>query len=325
MRFFVTGATGFIGTHLCHRLIREGHEVVALIRNPNKTKGLPRTGVTPFKGDLSLFKDKDLPLPPCDVVIHLAGIVAAKTLREYHEINCQAVIDLVECLKQQKWEPKRLLFASSLAAAGPSPINGPLKEIDTPHPIDPYGRAKWEAEQYLWEVPFPITSFRPSVVFGPGDPACLTLFKLANAHLGLKVWRLNQQISYIDVDDLVDSILKMAQENSHQHKTYFVSYKTPTDIEELWETISETLNKKVFVVPIPQFVLFAAMAGGTFLSKIIPFKNQLDLKQYKQMTVPAFLCSSEALQNDLQWHPQNDLRACIKKTVLGYKKDGWLR
>ena len=324
MKFLVTGATGFIGQHLCHRLVNDGHEVVALVRNPEKASGLPKKGVTHLKGDLSLFKDKNLKLPPCDFVVHLAAVVSAKTVQEYHDVNYQAVVDLIECLKRQSWEPQRFLFCSSLAAAGPSPMDQPLEENHLPRPIDPYGRAKWEAEQYLWDTPFPITSFRPAVVFGPGDPAFLTLFKMANKHFGFKIWSLDQQISYIYVDDLVEGIIKMSQDVTQQHKTYFVAYKTHTSATQLWKMLSKTLKKKIYVIPAPKLLLFSIMVGGTLLSKIIPFKNQLDIKQYQQFTKPAFLCSSEALQKDLNWNPQYDLRACIEKTVAGYQEAGWI-
>lgn len=78
MRFLVTGATGFIGTHLCHRLVADGHQVVALVRTPGKAHRLPAEGVEVLHGDLSLFQDGALELQPCDVVIHLAAVIAGK-------------------------------------------------------------------------------------------------------------------------------------------------------------------------------------------------------------------------------------------------------
>jgi len=72
VRVFVTGATGFIGHHLCRRLRERGDEVVALVRSPSKIARLPE-GVEPFRGDLSTFADPSTVFPRCDVVVHLAG------------------------------------------------------------------------------------------------------------------------------------------------------------------------------------------------------------------------------------------------------------
>src|SRR5262245_57979690 len=139
MRVFVTGATGFIGAHLCRALVAGGHQVVALVRDPKKAAAeLPATGVEALAGDLSVFDRADLVLPACDVVIHLAGVVAADTLDQYQAINHEAVRSLVRALGRQAWRPRRFLFASSLAAVGPSASRAPRTERDPAEPIEPY-------------------------------------------------------------------------------------------------------------------------------------------------------------------------------------------
>jgi nucleoside-diphosphate-sugar epimerase len=140
LRILVTGGTGFIGRHLCRRLVERGDHVVALVRSPSKTTHLP-AGVETLTGDLSLFADPNVELPPFDVVVHLAGVVAADRPAEYEAINFTAVRDVVGCLARQKWKPARLLFASSLAAAGPSPLDIELTEADVLRPIETYGVA----------------------------------------------------------------------------------------------------------------------------------------------------------------------------------------
>src|SRR5438046_8293324 len=112
MKVFVTGATGFIGQHVCRALAARGDALVAMVRRPDKASTLP-AGTEMFVGDLSRFSAPDAVLPECDVVIHLAGVVAAKKSDEYDAINFVAVKSLVDCLSRQAWTPKRVLFASS--------------------------------------------------------------------------------------------------------------------------------------------------------------------------------------------------------------------
>jgi nucleoside-diphosphate-sugar epimerase len=324
MKFFVTGATGFIGGHLCRRLLAEGHEVSALVRSPDKARGLTAAGAVMVRGDLSVFRDPGFAIPECDVVIHLAGIIAAEKLSDYDRINFQGVRDLVECLQRQPWKLRRLVFASSLAAAGPSPYDSALTETDPPAPIDPYGRAKLAAEKILAEAPFPTTAFRPALVFGPHDPATLTIYKSARNGVGMAAWGRPQQLSFVDVADLVEAILLMSQDPAPGHKVYFVSHPNVMDIRKLWRSMGEVFGKKVLVVALPRPVLYVAMLVSTLGAAIFKYTNQLDKKQYRQIAAPAFVCSSATLRQDLGWTPTRDLDESIRVAVAGYREAGEL-
>ncbi len=313
MKVLVTGATGFIGSHLVHRLVRDGHGVVALVRDRSKAGDLP-AGVEVLDGDLSLFENVRTKLPACDAVIHLAGVVAADRIEDYDRINFVAVKHLVACLERQSWKPKRLLFASSLAAAGPSET--PMTEADACAPIEAYGKSKLAAEQFLRYAPWPVTVFRPSVVFGHGDPATITLFRIAQRRVGFAPAGKSPQLSFIDVDDLVDAIVKMLADTSREHRTYFVSHPSSTDQRTLWRELGRTLERDVFVIPVPRPVLYGLMRLGV--------SKQLDEKQYQQITAPGFVCSSTALQRDTDWKPRYDLSQSLAKAAVGFRRARWL-
>jgi nucleoside-diphosphate-sugar epimerase len=326
MRIFITGSTGFIGAHLTRALVGAGHEIVALVRDPRKAaEELPASGVEPLVGDLSLFARKDLVIPPCDLVVHLAGVVAAKTPEEYDAVNFEAVTSLVKSLSRQSWRPRRFLFASSLAAAGPSATRTPKTERDPAEPIEPYGRAKLKAEQFLAaEAPFPTTSFRPSVVFGPRDRATLTFFQMAKRGVGFRVAGEPQLLSFIDVDDVVSGVTAMMEDTSDAHRTYFLAAREQMDSDLLWRSMSEAIGRRVRVIRVPRPVLRGASVVSTALSKAFGFTNQLDAKQYDQMVAPAFLCSSDALQAAHRWTPQVSLVGSLAKAWAAYRADGWL-
>ena len=251
IRFFVTGGTGFIGGHLVERLVAEGHEVVALVRSPDKAGRLRELGVTLIAGDLSLFKELDT-LPEVDVVVHLAAVVTAPSEHLYESINYAAVGDLLACIERQTWAPKRLLFASSLAAAGPSSPGQPLGEDDPLRPIDAYGDAKARAEVLLAGASFPVTAFRPPVVFGPGDPAFLTLFKAAARGIGFKPAGAVQRLSFVYVADLVDALVRMAADDRPGFRVYFTPSEEVIDTDDLWAAMSRALDRRVLVVPVPR-------------------------------------------------------------------------
>jgi len=323
MRVLVTGATGFIGSHLCAALVARGDEVTALVRTPSKAETLPR-GVKILKGDLKIFAEPDRVLDEVDVVVHLAGVVAAPTEDLYEAINFTAVQDLVECLERQEWKPKRLVFASSLAAAGPSPSDRPWTEADPLKPIEPYGLAKARAETVVARTTFPATSFRPCVVLGPDDPATLTLFKSARKGVGLRVGKTAQRLSFVDVRDVVSGIVAMCLDDRSGHFTYYISHPTAIDVNELWAGLSRAVDNKVRVIPMPSALLRAFVPVATWGSTLLGVTNQLDMKQFKQMTAEAFVCSSAALSADLGWTAMHGLDDALSHASEGYRRSGSL-
>lgn len=324
MRFLITGATGFIGGHLVRRLLDDGHEIIALVRSPEKADVLRDGGAQLLSGDLSVFAEPDRVLPEVDVVVHLAGVVAASSEEQYEAINYTAVLDLMACLERQPWTPRRLLFASSLAAAGPSPVDRPWTEADPVGPIEPYGEAKARAEVALGEAPFPVTSFRPPVVLGPGDPAFLTLFKAAVRGVGIRVAGKPQRLSWVYVDDLVEAIVAMANDSRDGHHTYFTTSEDVVDTVRLWDAVSAALSRRIAVVPVPGPVLSLAAAVAKPLTNVLGIRNQLDGKQVAQMRAPCFVATSAALTRDLGWTAQVGFEDAVRRTADGYAEMGWL-
>jgi nucleoside-diphosphate-sugar epimerase len=218
-----------------------------------------------------------------------------------------------------------MLFASSLAAAGPNPDRVPKTERDPAEPVEPYGRAKLKAERFLaQEAPFPTTSFRPSLVFGPRDTATLSFFKMARAGVGMRIAGAPQDLSFIDVDDAVAGIAAMMEDQSDAHHVYFLAANEQMDTEILWRTMSEAMDKRLCVMRMPKSVVLGASWLTTGMSKVFGFQNQLDRKQYDQMVAPAFTCSSAALQAAHAWVPRVSLLESLTKAYNAYRADGWL-
>jgi nucleoside-diphosphate-sugar epimerase len=326
MIFLLTGITGFIGTHLYRKLLADGHQVVAQVRNKNRAETLAEEGVEVLLGDLTLFRNQNLVLPEVDCVIHLAGVVAAESLEQYDAINYQAVIDLVECLHRQSWSPKRFLFASSQAAAGPNSGTEPITEDVQCNPVDQYGIAKHRAEQYLLKnAKFPTTSFRPALVIGPGDGATLTLYRMTSKGIGFKAAGFDQLLSFVDIDDLVAALLVMSREESADHLTYFVANQPPMTTTRFFNALGKAMGRKrVITISVPIPILWILSKIMTFLSSIFRFTNQLDEKQYKLIVSRAFVCSSQRLQKRTDWKPNISLEQSLDKAVRGYKKLGQL-
>jgi nucleoside-diphosphate-sugar epimerase len=328
MRLLVTGCTGFIGSHLTRLLLEEGHTVVGLVRNPGKLDADLRGRVEVLRGDLTLFRDPALVLPEVDVVVHLAAVIAGENEAEYAAINFDAVKDVLAALGRQTFKPRRFVFASSLAAAGPNHGAGVHTETDQTEPIDAYGRAKRDAERLMATQPFPTTSFRPPLVLGPGDSATLTLYKMARSRFAFLPSGPPQRLSFVAVADLVRAILAMAEDTSSEHRLYYTTSETPTTNRALLVAMARAFSperpRAPTIVPVPHFVLYVAMLLMTALSAIFRFRNQLDRKQLAQMTAPSFVCTSARLTADTGFRAETTLERATEDAVAGYRALGQL-
>lgn len=149
MRIFVTGATGFIGTHLRRALVRAGHDVVGLARTAQPEE----QGVTWAVGGLEQVDHLTEAMADCHAVIHLVGILRETKQQTYATAHVQATEHVLAAMRRANIN--RLLHMSALGA-------GPKQPTE-------YFRSKWAAEELVRAAGIDYTIFRPSIVFGPGD------------------------------------------------------------------------------------------------------------------------------------------------------------
>jgi nucleoside-diphosphate-sugar epimerase len=137
---FLTGASGFVGAHLSDELLRRGCQVRCLVRPSAKAEHLDRPGIVRGTGTLedpASYRDG---LDGCDTVFHVGGLVAARSPAELLRINGRATGHLADACAALP-RPPRLVYVSSLAAAGPPPVERAYRdEADRPTPVSDYGR-----------------------------------------------------------------------------------------------------------------------------------------------------------------------------------------
>ena len=158
-KVLVTGATGFVGKHLCHTLLTHGYSVIGAVRNPNKLPpALASHNAFETLTVDSLDGNTDWgPAPKeVDVVIHLAARV--HQLNEttenpeaiYQKINCDATTNLAQ--QAQRQQVKKFIFISTIKVLGELTLDKPLDEHSTPNPQDPYAKSKYQAELALDKI-----------------------------------------------------------------------------------------------------------------------------------------------------------------------------
>src|SRR4030095_15737180 len=141
---FLTGGTGFVGWHVARSLLAEGWSVRALARGaPPRRSGLDELRVDVVPGDLSSREALAGALPGCAAVIHTAGLVKARTIEDYREVNVRGTERLLAA-GRDACPDAMFVYVSSQAAAGPARGGRPVAEGDPAQPASWYGISELE-------------------------------------------------------------------------------------------------------------------------------------------------------------------------------------
>ena len=321
----LTGATGFIGSHIAERLLRENACVHLWVRRRNYlVASLERAGAMVYSGhpnDRATLKES---LQGADSVIHCAGAVRALNEEQYFEANIGLTQRILELLKA----PQVMILISSQAAAGPSGPCMSLSEDAVPHPVSHYGRSKLAAEERVkqWGAANGgnFTILRPAVVYGPGEKDLYNYFKWIKRGLLPLFDRGRQQISIIHVEDLVSAI-SASSRHSPSGEVYFVSNDHACSLKDIGYAIREAFHKTRLVdLNLPLLVLdslaFLLDAASLVTRKpaILSREKVLEIKQ------SAWLCSNGKVKEKLGWKPRIPLKEGIRLTAEWYVEHGWL-
>jgi dihydroflavonol-4-reductase len=326
MKALVTGATGFIGSHLTEALLSEGAEVRALARSPLRLRWLKDVaGIDVQYGTLEDEASLKQALRGVDVVFHTAGVVKAREARTYFQVNAQGTARLLDAVGQAGSGIKRFVHVSSQAAAGPGPDFEPLDEDAPPRPITPYGRSKLEAEKCVleWKDRIPVTVVRPPAVYGPRDVDIFIYFKLAGRGIVPIPGFGRRMVSIVYVKDLVRGILLAAANRDAVGKTFYIT-SGDHDWTEIAKTLKQAMGRgKAIRLPVTMLKL-AALISETF-SCLGQSAAAFNRHKALELTQRAWLCSSERARRVLGYRPEWPLDQGMRVTAAWYRNAGWLQ
>lgn len=324
MNAFITGATGFIGSHLADKLILNSNweEVKCLVRN--KEKWLKDKKYTRIDGDLGSIKVIERALDGVDVIFHNAAIVKATSQAEFDHANVDATENIIHLAKKRG--VKKMVILSSLAASGSSK-GKPRIESDPMNPVSMYGKSKKKMEQMIHREAddnLSITIIRPPAVYGPREEQIFTLFKIMNKGIAPIVGNgEDPKISLLYIDDLIQAILLAADQKKVGVHTYFVSGERDTNWNEISDIVKTVLGKNLttinlrstWVKNIAGIIETTASFFGTY-----PVIN----REKANEMVLEWTCSHQKAIDELHYKPVVTLEEGISRTIRWYKKHNWL-
>ena len=322
MKTLVTGATGFVGSHLAEALRRRGDEVTALARSAAKAAALEPLGVRVVSGDLHDRAALERAVEGQDVVYHVAGLVAARTEPACQAANRDGTRHVVEAAARAG--AGRLVFVSSMAAAGPTARGRPLRGDEPPRPVTAYGRSKLAAEAVVTGSRLAWTIVRPPMVYGPRDQEVLKVFRLARVGLAPVLGDGTQELSAVHGADLADALVAAGTTAGAVGHTYYACHPEVFTGAEMALAVGRAMGKRLAVIRIPAAIGRGVLRVTEAAARLVGQTTILTADKANEFYQPAWTADPEFLARDTGWRAIRNLETGLAETYAWYRTAGWL-
>ncbi|MCG3173840.1 MAG: Aurachin B dehydrogenase [Myxococcota bacterium] len=330
MKILLTGATGFLGSHVAEQLSGQGHVVRCVVRKSSNRKFLDSLrNIEYAEGPVENEAAMAEAVKGVDAVIHSAGLVKARTPAGFREVNVGGTAVLLEAAVQHNPGLKRFVLVSSLAAIGPSLDGKPLtEEADkAPKPVTHYGRSKLEAEIKAREYAsrLPVTIVRPPLIYGPRDQECWAFFDSIRKGVLPMLDGGQNTLSVIYGADAAAALIRAAEADVPSGSAYFIEDGEVRVWKDMLETLEKSMGQRAWLrISMPLWVMGIGAFFTETYGRITGKAVMLTRDKLNELAQPHWVCDSTKARRELGWAPQVDWETGTRLTWEWYKKEGWL-
>lgn len=323
---FITGATGFVGSHLAAELAERGARVRALVRATSDVSRLSGLGAELVRGSLEDAEALARGVEDAEIVFHLAAVTHARTEADYVRANAAGTRALVEAVLGAKQRPRRLVYLSSLAAVGPALDGRPVGRDDPPRPLTAYGRSKLEGERACLAAAtdgLETVALRAPAVYGPGDREMLRFFRLAARGLFPLPAGGERVVQLVHVTDLARALVAAGAAEAARG-VYHVAEPKAYTWTEVAAHMAKAVGRGVRIVRIPRPAVMAAAALSEWAAKIGGGATMFNREKARELLAPGWLCETETLRRDTRFEARIAVPDGLAATAAWYREQGWL-
>ncbi|HMR17887.1 MAG TPA: NAD-dependent epimerase/dehydratase family protein [Sphingobacterium sp.] len=329
-KILVTGASGFVGSHLVEAAKSKGLIVHAAVRATSNIADIQShvdQFVYPDFGNEEALKtlfEKE----KYNYIVHAAALTKAKSERDMWDINVRYTENILSAAFSADMPLQRIVYVSSLAAIGPTTYNAE-KLINEEFPYQPltiYGRSKQTSEMLIREKfgDKAISVFRPTAVYGPRERDIFIVFDTMFKGLDPYIGNRPQKLSFIYVRDLVDVLLRGCVQAQDGLQFYNVTDGQVYSRYKMAEIVREVFDKKMLRLHVPYRVVKVIADMVAFLYRKSSKTPVIYPERLKELTAENWGCDVSKMKRMLGFEPRYDLDKGLRETLLWYKENNWL-
>jgi nucleoside-diphosphate-sugar epimerase len=301
VRVALTGATGFIGGALVHRLQHDGVAVRVLVRPTADARRLP-PGVERITGALDDPDSLARLVRGADTVVHCAGVVRGHGAGDFDPVNVEGVARLAAAVRAERPAPG-IVHLSSLAARHPE--------------LSPYAASKRRGEDALLATPG-WSVLRPPVVYGPGDRELLPLLRVMARGWAPLVGPRDGRLSLVYVDDLVEAVLRLVAQGP-TGRVFELDDGRPGGyaVEDIVAAVERWRRRRVVRVRVPAPLVAALARLNGFGARLRRRPPMLTPGKARELFHPTWTGDNAALTAATGWQPRIGLDEGLRRTLGG--------
>jgi len=332
----VTGATGFLGSHVCDALLAAGLPARAAHRASSDLRWLRGKALETVLVDLADPRSLDTFLRGCRGVIHCAGVVMADPAT-YTRVNVDGTRRLLEAAERSR-SVETFVLISSLAAGGPGTLAAPRREDLPDEPRNDYGRSKRAGEALLTERawPFRTVALRPPSLYGPRDREFLILLRAAARGWTASFGRRFDGLSLVHGRDAANAAVALLETATARGSYYLDDGPGPDGPSDPgrrwvwgyeWDEVVRVLGGlfgrpvRSLTVPVGALRLASRLVGARRRQTSM----LLHPDRLEDLAAPGWVCAAGRLRADTSWRPGFDVASGFRDTLSFYRRHGWLR
>lgn len=308
MRYFVTGATGFIGGHIARQLLQSGHEVAALVRTPRKARELEKLGAELYEGDITEKESMRAGMKGADGVFHIAAWykVGLRDSSMAERMNVEGTRNVLELMRELGIA--KGVYTSTLAVFGDT--HGKMVDesyYDDGPFLSEYDRTKWMAH-YEVALPMikeglPLVIVQPGLVYGPGDTS--SIHDVWVQYLKRKLAASPKGVAYCwaHVEDIANAHIR-AMQRGKEGESYIIAGPPHTLIAALAMAQKITGVKPPGLHPSTGMMKALAAIMGA-VGRVVTLPPSMNAEYLRVSAGVSYLGSNEKAKRELGYSPRS--------------------
>lgn len=325
MKVLLTGASGFVGSHILDCLSAQQITTRLLLRKSSSRRFIQShlDQVEIRDGTITEPESLDGAMKGVSHVIHCAGSVKSLGVEGFYQVNQLGTRMVVEAANRAG--VKRVVHISSLAAVGPGTAATPARDTDLPRPVSEYGKSKLAGEEEVRQrCQSEFVIIRPPAIYGPRDQEFLRLFKAVQSHFLPDVGCGRQALSLVYVEDLAKVIIECLTHGGVTGGALFVANPEVTTARQFGETIAAEFGTQVWRVPVPVSLLWPACLVQELVSRITRKANVLSLQKFAELKALGWVCDASKTREDFELYCPTNLTTGVRLTTAAYRQAEWI-